>query len=266
MGRSAAGSDACPYGMTCYTFEVPEHAASVAAFYLDTFETTVGRFRRFVQQYNGTPPSQGAAAHPLIAGSGWQSAWNASLPSTQAALISNLKCSSSYQTWTDAVGANEQYPINCLNWYEAFAFCAWDGGRLPTEAEWEFAAAGGSENRLYPWGPQTPDATRDLFNDIPPFVNVGSHPAGVGRWGHHNLAGSIMEFALDWFDANWYSGAGAPCHDCANLTASTGRSLRGGSWNATGTNPAGLRSVMRYDASVPLPIRYHLGVRCARNP
>ncbi len=54
-----------------------------------------------------------------------------------------------------APGTNETYAINCMTWYEAFAFWVWAGGRLPIEAEWEYAAAGGDENRLYPWGQQT---------------------------------------------------------------------------------------------------------------
>jgi formylglycine-generating enzyme required for sulfatase activity len=58
-----------------------------------------------------------------------------------------------------AAGANEALPINCVHWYDAFQFCAWDGGWLPTEAEWEMAAAGGAENRRYPWGGALPNAS-----------------------------------------------------------------------------------------------------------
>ena len=96
-------------------------------------------------------------------------------------------------TWTDAPGDNEQLPMNCVGFYEAFAFCLWDGGRLPTEAEWESVAAGGEENRLYPWGSTAPGAdamhavhgcyydgvdTCDGLVDIAP---VGSAPMGNGR-------------------------------------------------------------------------------------
>jgi formylglycine-generating enzyme required for sulfatase activity len=196
----------------------PEHDATVSDFYLDEYEVTVGRFRKFVEQFDGTPPPDGAAAHPLIAGSGWDGAWNTSLASWQATLIGNVTCSSSYQTWRDTPSGTEERPVNCVSWYEAFAFCAWDGGRLPTEAEWEYAAAGGSENRLYPWGNATPDNTLAAFGCLyagtsscafEDIAAVGSLPAGAGRWGHKHLAGNMYEWALDWYDSGWYSGRGA---------------------------------------------------------
>ncbi len=61
-------------------------------------------------------------------------------------------------------GATKTKPINCLDWYTAFAFCAWDGGRLATEAEWNYAASGGSEHRYYPWSkPATSTAIDDSY-------------------------------------------------------------------------------------------------------
>jgi len=261
MGRSDAGCDA---SYASYD-EQPEHPATVAAFYLDRFEVTVGRFREFVDQYTGAPPAHGAGAHPLITDSGWQGDWDAELPADQASFVASLQCSGSYETWTDQPGSNEGYPINCVNWYQAFAFCIWDGGRLPTEAEWEFAAAGGDENRLYPWGQKEPKYGQAVHDNYihSPFVLVGSCSPGRSRWGQDDLAGSMWEWTRDGYSESWYANpAGNPCTDCANLSNSSGRVHRGGRWDCGWD---WLRSTARYGQAASHG-GIQIGLRCARNP
>jgi formylglycine-generating enzyme required for sulfatase activity len=97
------------------------------------------------------PPPTGSGAHPNLPGSGWDPSWNAYLVADQAALIAAVKCDAVFQTWTDTPGGNDNRPMNCITWAEAMAFCVWDGGYLPTEAEWNYAATGGNEQRSYPW-------------------------------------------------------------------------------------------------------------------
>jgi sulfatase modifying factor 1 len=268
MGRCETGpaepgcDDYYPDGSSV---ETPEHDATVADFYLDIFEVTVGRFRRFVEQYNGTPPAQDAGAHPLIPGSGWQSDWDTNLPATRDDLIAELHCTPN-ATWTETVGAMEQHPINCVSWHEAFAFCIWDGGRLPTEAEWEYAAAGGDENRFYPWGSEDPGVTplRACFDSTSSYspVDVGSFPAGAGRWGQHDLAGNVTERLLDRISWGWYSGDGNPCDNCANLSFGSERIIRGGSYTR---DSSALRAADR--GGTPQIVRStYWGLRCARNP
>jgi formylglycine-generating enzyme required for sulfatase activity len=234
----------------------------------------VGRFRKFVEAYPGNKPLSGAGAHPQIAGSGWDVAWNASLPTDQAALKAAVKCAATFQTWTDSAGANENLPMNCMSWFEAFAFCAWDGGRMPTEAEWNYAAAGGSEQRQYPWSiPPTSTmidasfAVYDCHGDgsqaancsFADILNVGSKsPKGDGFWGQADLGGSMLEWNLDCYVSPYVT----PCDDCAHLLNGSSRVIRGGSWAMFSVD---LFSSDRTGDS-PTSRRPFNGARCARTP
>jgi len=227
-------------GYDSVAFTDKGYPATVSDFYLDKYEITVGRFRAFVNAGMGTqkkPPAAGAGAHPLIADSGWDSTWNTNLPADTASLRAAMKCDSTFQTWTDTPGGNEDRPQNCMTWFEAAAFCAWDGGRLPTEAEWNYAATGGDEQLEYPWGSSIDpsdasyrvDYTQNCVGDGVPtctladLIVVGTKPAGNGRWGHADLAGNVWEWTLD-----WYGNFPMPCKNCANLVSSPSRVARGG--------------------------------------
>jgi formylglycine-generating enzyme required for sulfatase activity len=243
--------------------ELPEHIVTISPFRLDLFEVTVARFRKFVSAYPGNVPSVNDGADPSIAGSGWNAAWTASLASSQAGLIAGLKCDAAQQTWTDSPGSNESYPMGCVDWYEAFAFCAWDGGWLPSEAEWEYAAAGGSENRTFPWGaadPSTGQYALFFLNQNTSYVTVGSYPLGVGKYGQYDLAGSVWEWTSDVYDAAWYSGGGATCTDCENLGNSGTRVNRGGHWADVATVLRGARR----SNNLPTERYSAIGFRCAR--
>jgi formylglycine-generating enzyme len=184
------------------------------------------------------------------------------LPSTASQMISWVKCSPSGETWTDAPSSNEYKPINCINWYTAFAFCIWDKGRLPTEAEWERAAAGGEdENRLFPWGSAAPDCTYANGSGCANPLPVGSAPAGAGPWGHLDLAGNVFEWTFDYY-ADWYADPDASGTDIVNLTVASTRVMRGGS--VFGSEPAlEFRAAARSDV-IPSAGGYAVGFRCAR--
>jgi formylglycine-generating enzyme len=254
--------------MSCLAVEQPEHLVALSAFALDKFEVTVGRFRAFVEAGAGTqanPPAAESGAHPLIPGSGWDSVWNLQLAPQSAELLDGLKCDAALQTWRDAPGtaAQESHPINCVTWFDAFAFCIWDGGRLPTEAEWEYAAGGGDENRIYPWGDDVAEPLPANYDgtDGSPFVVVGSHPSGDGRWGHSDLAGSMWELVFDYYKDDFYTDTRFGCSDCANLTPSSERIGRGGSWF---TSAAYSRSAFRAYSAADSRL-FNLGFRCARS-
>ena len=245
------------------------HPATVSAFHLDTYEVTVGRFRQFVIAGMGTQataPAAGAGAHANTAGSGWNASFNASLPATTAALTAAMKCDATFQTWTDTPGTGDDRPINCVTWFEAFAFCIWDGGYLPTEAEWNFAAAGGSDQRAYPWsapaGSLTIDCTYSDYTPTPACVSAGPNrvgaesPKGDGKWGQADLGSNVFEWTLDWMAA--YSN---PCVDCANLVPTAMRTLRGGDFGDPAIN---LRTAYRGNAGTPTNRDSGVGVRCAR--
>lgn len=255
--------------------------ATISSFRLDKHEVTVRRFRKFVDAGMGTqqhPPPSLAGARAYIFGSGWNRRWNAELPVNTAALRAELQAGP-FHTWTDEPGANEYRPINWVTWYEAMAFCVWDGGFLPTATEWVYAASGGNQQRAFPWsdppesliidaahasygdagsGEQPPDRT-SCFGDGRPdcavtdLTEVGTKPAGNGRWGHSDLAGNVTEWTLDSYSPE----PPESCHDCANLTPGAYRLSGGGT-----LFEAPLRQRAQFLHVLVSPAA--TGVRCAR--
>jgi formylglycine-generating enzyme len=251
--------------------------ASVSPFRMDVYEATVGRFRKFVAAYEG-PPAAGAAKHPLVTDdSGWEEAWNEFLPNDRDVLSASFRCDG-LATWTEEPGDHESRPMNCVTWYVAYAFCAWDGGRLPTEAEWNFAAAGGAAQRNYPWSLSTTDTLIDqthasfLYDDmhlclgdgrdgctIDDFIEVGSKPRGDARWGHADMAGNIYEWVLDRSNGS-LDYAQAECDDCAYLGPGPERIARGGCF-FSGRHLVTTPSRVGF---APATLSNAFGVRCVR--
>ena len=167
------------------------------------------------------------------------------------------------EVWTLRPEGNEAYAMNCVDWYTAFAFCIWDGGRLPTEAEWEKAAAGAEENRKYPWGPEEPSDQYAIAYHVL-LQDVGSRPAGQGRFGQLDLIGSVAEWTLDSWALDWYTylSEGHECVDCANLNPTGWAAIRGGSFRVD--QSAYLRAAYR-GRQEPTVQDQLTGVRCARD-
>lgn len=246
--------------------------ASVSSFRLDKYEVTVGRFRKFSNAaIVGWRPGAGSGKHAHLAGGGlnvgvepgWNVAWNSSLDRDAAQWTAYLQCpnpNGGKYTW---ISGNENLPINCIDWYVAYAFCIWDEGFLPTEAEWNYAAAGGDEQRAYPWSQpatsKTIDATYASYGGVQ-VSSVGSFQKGAGRWAHLDLAGSLEEWVLDWTTVTSYELN--PCNDCAPFTATDSRVHRGGSWFNFAQY---LLTSFRYDDTPSVRATW-FGVRCARAP
>jgi formylglycine-generating enzyme required for sulfatase activity len=254
--------------------------ATVSGFRLDKYEVTVGRFRQFVKAWNhGWTPDAGSGVHGHLNGGqglangggagfepGWVAADDGNLAPTDSNLTTTQNCLGA-ATWTPTASGNEELAMNCMNWWEAYAFCIWDGGFLPSEAEWGYAAAGGSQQREYPWGSTAPGTTNAyaIFNcQYPPgstsctIAPVGTAAAGKGVWGQLDLAGNVWEWMLDW-EAPYFD----PCMDCAYLTESAGRAIRGGSFY---TNTVTDLVTSGRSAAAPIYRLNVVGVRCARPP
>ncbi|MGH7269771.1 MAG: formylglycine-generating enzyme family protein [Polyangiaceae bacterium] len=266
--------------------------ARISDFRLDKYLVTVGRFRQFVNAWTRAcyrpPVGSGKHVH-LNGGKGLQDLDSAALPPayepgwealdddyvevSNAALITSCD-TPEVATWTPSPGSQENLPINCLSWYDAFAFCIWDGGFLPSAVEWEYAAAGGSEERTFPWGSTPPGVGNQyaIFNcDYPSGLGlcsgvaniapVGTATRGAGRWGQLDLAGDLDEWNLD-------EGGGPsryfPCVDCVTFGqgAQNDREDRGGDF----ADPTAAL-VPPYNTEDESPPGYDVvGFRCARPP
>ena len=178
----------------------------------------------------------------------------------------------------DPVGRSK-HPVNCVDWGMADKFCREQEKRLPTEAEWEFAARG-PDGRKYPWGDDDPAAGHlnacgrecvawgqkngveekamyDADDGFATTAPVGSFPKGASRYGVQDVVGNVWEWVAD-----WYAGYGKDeLRDPTGPGTGTEKVIRGGAWN--GSYPSWVRPTFRYKDS-PGKRSYGIGLRCAR--
>lgn len=200
--------------------EVPQHKVTIAPFLLDKTEVTLGNYSRCVDA------RVCRALAPID------------------------------EEWA----TTELHPVVGVTWYDAKKYCEWVGKRLPTEAEWEFAAR--KTGTVYPWdGPwkQEKANSRSEKDGFPRTAPVGSFPAGISVTGVLDLAGNAAEWTADWYDPVYYQKSTET--DPKGPEASTGsKAVRGGSW----ADPDHLlRATARLGVD-PNVSNTGVGFRCAR--
>ncbi|KAA3664755.1 MAG: hypothetical protein DWQ04_04070 [Chloroflexi bacterium] len=155
------------------------------------------------------------------------------------------------------------YPANHISWYGAKNYCQSVGARLPTEAEWEYAARG-TDGRIYPWGNTAPDETlavfqSDSFDNMKP---VDALPDGASPFGILGMAGSLWEWTSDWYDETYYPEA--PLNNPQGPETGFARVVRGGAWPYN-NQVERIRTSNRYSLT-PDFISSTVGFRCVRDP
>lgn len=213
-----------------FSEETPKHRVTIGSFYLDRTEVTNAAFKAFLEK--NPEWSKGKIAVSLHNGKYLQQ-WNGNdFPAGQA-----------------------DNPVVFVNWYAAAAYCAAQGKRLPTEAEWEYAARGGLEGKAFPWGDEMPAKTRANYGEsgLKAATKVGSYLAN--GYGLHDMAGNVWEFLAD----EWQKYPAKPSHESNYLQVKTRRALRGGSYGGGAVN---MRVTYR-DSHAPENAGDHVGFRCA---
>ena len=214
--------------------EAPQHQVTLGGFHLDYDEVTVSQYKAFYAQLSPAQQCTGENSDVFTCGQ----------PATSPGC-----------NW-GTVGA-ESEPINCVDWYQASVYCAWVGGRLPTEAEWEYAARNGGKDQEYPWGNQAASCSLASMGKCgltaPAAVCSKSNPTAPGAC---DLAGNVAEWTADFY------GAYTPDNQTNPLGPKTGASrvIRGGSWLSTS---ADLRSASRSHMAAKLSDN-GVGFRCAK--
>jgi len=189
--------------------EQPVHTVTLASFWIDQTEVTNSQYQRCVADEACHPPAKAYSE-------------------SRASYYGN--------------GDYEGYPVIWVSWHQAEAYCRWAEARLPTEAEWEYAARG-PESRSFPWGAEfngtllnycdagcprnwADQSVDDGYADTAP---VGSYPAGGSWCGAVDMAGNVWEWVADWYAIDYYGRS--PNSNPRGPTSGPSRVIRGGSWS-----------------------------------
>ena len=241
-------------------FEGPVHRVTVKSFWMDEREVTVNDFRRFVEATGYETEAEKF---------GWS-------------VVFDVKNGE----WTRVDGANwhrpegrdstpgPDEPVVQVSWNDANAYAKWAGKRLPTEAEWEFAARGGLVGKKYAWGDELRPGGKPVANwwqGSFPEKNTGEDGflgrAKVGSFepngfGLYDIAGNVWEWTSDWYSENYYGNS--PSDDPKGPSAGVERSIRGGSWMCAENFCSNYRVAARSHSSPDTGLN-NLGFRCVKD-
>jgi formylglycine-generating enzyme len=221
--------------------EGPVHTVRLRAFRIDPHAVSNARFTAFA---NATGHVTDAERY------GWSFVFAGLLPDA----FSETRAVAHAPWWRQVYGADwrhpegpqsdltgrADHPVVHVSWNDAQAFCAWSGSRLPTEAEWEFAARGGLVQQHFPWGGELEPGGAHRMNvfqgRFPDKNTVADGYAGTApvqsfppnAYGLHNMTGNVWEWCADWFDPDYYRHG--PAENPAGPPAGPGRVMRGGSY------------------------------------
>jgi formylglycine-generating enzyme required for sulfatase activity len=213
----------CP--RSWYEDESPRHSVTLDGFWIDQTEVTNRQYQQCVEATDCAPPQRNESP-------------------SRVSYYGN----SQY----------DDYPVIWVSWYDAVAYCEWAKGRLPTEAEWEYAARG-LDSQLYPWGDDTPNDT--LLNyayNQRDTAEVGSYPSGASWAGALDMAGNVWEWVSDWYADDYY--ATSPKENPMGPDRGDLKVLRGGGWDMKSTD---VRTASRLTFVNPVTADATFGFRCA---
>jgi formylglycine-generating enzyme required for sulfatase activity len=181
-----------------YPNERPVHQVEVGAFYLAAHPVTNEQYARFVAETGHRVP---ALDDRRVQRENWD-------PDSRSFPLERAR-----------------HPVVLVSWRDAQAYCEWAGGRLPTEAEWEKAARGGVDGKLYPWGDLI-DPSLANYDNQNGATPVGSYPANA--YGLYDMVGNGWEWVADWYDPHYY--ARSPGENPLGPESGATKVLRGGAW------------------------------------
>jgi formylglycine-generating enzyme required for sulfatase activity len=215
-----------------FASEQPQHEVRLTAgYWIDKYEVTNQAFQAFIDAGGYTTQAYWSEA-------GWQ--W--------------LSQQSPDSLSRSCMGEAADRPRRCVTWYEAEAYARWRGGRLPTEAEWEFAARG-PQSLIYPWGNEFDSQLCNVVDSQGP-VAVGSYPGGASWVGALDMAGNAMEWVQDWLDVNYYKQDVSV--DPTGPASGRIKIEKGGWW---GSNQFVARAAYRHYEDPPVYSDEHIGFR-----